>query len=656
MYLKNLFFFSNFFSILFFILYLFHQTKNVFNPNPKMSMKKFLFLVMALGVAVSSFAQYRAVSRAKVIAPVNKVKNIDLPVVGQQPPNSYVSNKSIMDDPVTAITRYDMQSNTSNERRIYLYPDGTIGTTATWSTQDVGWTDRGTGYNYFDGTAWGAQPVAGVEAIRTGWPSYHPFGATGELIISHQATGDLVMNTRPVKGTGTWTETILPDLPSTITGMLWPRAVTNGTNHTNIHIIAVTMPTGNGGQVYNGMDGALLYCRSLDGGVTFSDWAQLPGTTSAEYISITADIYAFAEPKGDTLAFTVGDSNQDQFLMKSTDNGTTWTKTIIYNSPYNLGGTSPGWYYCPDATMAVALDNQGIAHVVFGLQQDSLSSAGGYYNILAEGIVYWNENMPQLDQSLDPNILIPNHQYVAWVKDLNLFNLPQTQLTYWFTSQTSNPELVIDKNNKVFLAWAGGTSLVDANNYNLRHIYGRDGYIDGDTIMWHNDTLVDITGDWIQYNFADCYYPSASPTSDAYVYILFQKDDYGGCYLKSTLYTGTFQGQTAPDDNSITLIKWQKPIWVGINEQHEKPTFSIGQNYPNPATGLTKVNVYMQNSGDLSLKVTNLTGQTLMSMEKTNVHAGVNEFVIDANQLSSGIYFYTVKQGDKSITKKMIVQ
>jgi hypothetical protein len=64
----------------------------------------------------------------------------------------------------------------------------------------------------------------------------------------------------------------------------------------------------------------------------------------------------------------------------------------------------------------------------------------------------------------------------------------------------------------------------------------------------------------------------------------------------------------------------------------------------------------MQYPGDLSLKVTNLTGQTLISMEKTNVLAGVNEFVIDASQLSSGIYFYTVKQGDKSITKKMIVQ
>ena len=45
-----------------------------------------------------------------------------------------------------------------------------------------------------------------------------------------------------------------------------------------------------------------------------------------------------------------------------------------------------------------------------------------------------------------------------------------------------------------------------------------------------------------------------------------------------------------------------------------------------------------------------------MNMEKTNVLPGVSQFVIDASQLSSGVYFYTVKQGDKSITKKMIVQ
>jgi hypothetical protein len=117
-----------------------------------------------------------------------------------------------------------------------------------------------------------------------------------------------------------------------------------------------------------------------------------------------------------------------------------------------------------------------------------------------------------------------------------------------------------------------------------------------------------------------------------------------------------YAGQTTPDDNDFILLKWQKPIWTGVNEKNEKPTFSVGQNIPNPVNGLTKVNVYLQNPGDLSLRVTNLTGQTLMNMEKTNVLPGVSQFIIDGSKLSSGVYFYTVKQGDAQVTKKMIVQ
>jgi hypothetical protein len=630
------------------------------HPNSKISMKRLLFLILALGMTLSTFAQFGALmqKKANVVAPMHKTTNIDLPVVGQLPPNNVVSNKSIMDDPVSSMTRYDLQSNSSNERRLYLYPDGTIGTAATWSTQDASWTDRGTGYNYWDGSAFGPLPTARNESKRTGWPSYHPFGPTGEMTIAHQSTGSLVMCSRPVKGTGAWTTADLPTMPATIPVILWPRVVTNGANHTNIHIIALTGPTANSGIVYNGMNGALLYSRSLDGGATFSDWTQLTGMTSTEYTSFTADIYAFAEPKGDTLAFTIGDSWQDQFLMKSTDNGTTWTKTLIYDSPYDLGGNSPGFFYCPDGTMAVALDNQGMAHVVFGLQSDSGSPSAGYYRPYTQGIAYWNENMPKLRDDLDPDSLFATGNLVAWVKDTMVFYPPSTvTLSAYYTSLTSNPDLVIDENNKVFLSWAGATTLVDPNSYTLRHLFGRDGVItpSGD-ILWQQDTLVDITGDWIQYNFAECFYPSASPTTDnQYVYLLFQKDDYGGSYVKGINISG-YQGQTSPSDNYMTLIKWQKPIWVGTNDKKEKPTFSISQNSPNPATGLTTVKVYMQNSGNLSMKVTSITGQTLMSMEKTNVLAGVNQFVIDASQLSSGIYFYTVKQGDQSITKKMIVQ
>ena len=626
-------------------------------------MKRILLLTVALCVVMGSFAQFDAMmhKNAKAIAPMIRASNIDLPVVGQQPPNGHVSNKSIMDDPVTCVTRYDLQTNYSNQRRVYLHPDGTIGTVATWSAQDGSWPDRGSGYNYFDGTSWGPQPTSRVEAIRTGWGEYLPFGVDGEMIIAHEVTGPLVINKRIPKGTGTWTQTIMPSLPSNITAMWWPRSVTNGPNHTNIHIIAMTLPTGNGGQLYNGMDGALLYCQSLYGDTTWTNWTQLTGLTGSEYTNFTADTYAWAEPHGDTLAFTVGDSWKDQFLMKSTDNGTTWTKTIIHHSLYNLGGSSPNYFYTPDGTTAISLDNQGMAHVVFGLTYDSGAPTGWYYNIMAQGIVYWNEYQPPLRQDLNPDSLLATGNLVAWVKDTNVFHLPTTQLTFWGTSLTSHPSLVIDKTNRMGLVFAGATSLLDANSFNLRHIYGRNGLLNNSGVVyWCQDTLEDITGDWIQYNFAECMFPSASPTSDSYVYILFQKDDYGGSYVKSTTATGTWQGQSSPDDNSITLIKWNFsyscPPVGGINEKQEKPTLSVNQNIPNPFNGSTEVNVYLQNGGDLSLTVTNITGQTMMNLEKSSVAPGVAQFVIYGSQLSSGIYFYTVKQGSQSITKKMVVQ
>jgi hypothetical protein len=623
-------------------------------------MKKILLLAIALCMAMAVSAQFSAMmqKKASVIAPLQKNSNVDLPIVGQQPPNSYISNKSIMDDPVTCITRYDLQSNYTNQKRIYLHPDGTMGAVATWSTQDASYTDRGSGYNYFDGTSWGAQPTARIETIRVGWGEYLPFETNGEMIISHEATGPLVINKRIPKGTGAWTQTLMPAVPSNITGMFWPRSVTNGPNHTYIHIIALTLPTANGGQLYNGMDGALLYSHSLDGGTTWTAWTQLPGTSGTDYTNYTADTYSWAEPHGDTLAFSVGDSWKDQFIMKSTDNGTTWTKTVVHHSLYNLGGTSTSFFYCSDGTMSLAMDKSGLVHLVFGLQADSGSPTAGYYRPYTQGIVYWNENMPQLRQDLNPDSLFAHGQYVAWVKDTNVFYPPSgVTLAAYYTSLTSNPELVIDNNNKVFLSWAGATLLVDPNNYTLRHIFGRDGVITpAGNILWQQDTLLDITGDWIQYNFAECFYPSASPTTDeSYIYILFQRDDYGGSYVKGVNISG-YAGQTSPDDNSMTVIKWMKPIWEGNGEKQAKPTFSVGQNIPNPVNGLTKVNVYLQNPGDLSLKVTNLTGQTLMSMGKTNVLPGVSEFLIDGSQFAPGVYFYTVQQGDQKITKKMVVQ
>ena len=583
--------------------------------------------------------------------------SIDIPnVVGQLPPNTIVTNKRILDDPNSSVTLYDVQTNDAMGRRLYLYPDESVGTTVTWSQVASPFADRGTGYNYYDGTSFGPEPTARIESIRTGYPCYQPFGANGELVISHQGTGNLVMCSRTTRGTGAWAQEVLPNaLPTGVTNMLWPRALTSGANRTSIHVIAVTEPVAEGGTLYNGIDGALLYCNSMDGGVTFSAWTQLPGMTSANYTYFGVEAYSFAESQGNTIAFTFGGDIIDLVLMKSTDNGTTWTKTVIWHSLYDLGGTSPHFYSCAGGSQSVVLDNTGIAHVACNWAFDSAYNASGnYYNRQEYGIIYWNEHMAQLRQDCDWDSLYKSHQMIAWLKDTNVLTIPLTNLTE-SGPLTRQPQLVIDNNNKIFLVYAGATTLTDPSGNNFTHIFGRDGTLSADTVLWSNDTLVDITSDFLQFYFSECTFPSVSPTTDATnVYILFQKDDYAGSYVQSI--GATIVGQSSPDSNYMVLHQWTKPINVGIQEQNAKPALTVGQNFPNPVDGMTKVNVYLMNSGDLSLKVTNLTGQTLMNMEKSNVQPGVNQFVIDASQLSAGVYFYTVKQGNKSITKKMIVE
>jgi hypothetical protein len=106
-------------------------------------------------------------------------------------------------------TYYDLQTYASCQNRIYVYDDGTIGATWTIGMNPSAFADRGTGYNYFDGTSWQPWPTARIESQRTGWPSYAPFGINGEIIVAHYSgtssgVKGLVFSKRTNKGIGDW--------------------------------------------------------------------------------------------------------------------------------------------------------------------------------------------------------------------------------------------------------------------------------------------------------------------------------------------------------------------------------------------------------------------------------------------------------------------
>jgi len=92
-----------------------------------------------------------------------------------------------------------------------------------------------------------------------------------------------------------------------------------------------------------------------------------------------------------------------------------------------------------------------------------------------------------------------------------------------------------------------------------------------------------------------------------------------------------------------------------INEVNNNIS-SVSQNYPNPFNGVTTLNVSLVKSADLSVIVTNIVGQQVSNIQMGTVSAGNHTVAIDATKLTSGIYFYTIKAGESTVTQKMIVQ
>ena len=166
-------------------------------------MKQSFTLILALIAGTALFSQERVMVSKELrnVSQVMKPPVLEAPV-NQQPGIPGSNYKfSTPEEEIIGDTRYDDQANASCQNRIYVYDDGTIGATWTRAVNDGSWDDRGTGYNYFDGTTWGTAPTEQIEDEKTGWPSYAPLGENGEIAVAHGSNG-LIMSTRDEKGTG----------------------------------------------------------------------------------------------------------------------------------------------------------------------------------------------------------------------------------------------------------------------------------------------------------------------------------------------------------------------------------------------------------------------------------------------------------------------
>lgn len=132
-------------------------------------------------------------------------------------------------------------------------------------------------------------------------------------------------------------------------------------------------------------------------------------------------------------------------------------------------------------------------------------------------------------------------------------------------------------------------------------------------------------------------------TTEKHTYSFADNDLNQGSYsyrLKQVDYDGSFS--------------YSKVVNVEIENAPSK--FELAQNYPNPFNPATTIKFSVPENGKTTLKVFNTLGEEVAKLLDKVAESGfVHEINFNASNLPSGVYFYTLRQGDNVSSKKMML-
>lgn len=501
-------------------------------------------------------------------------------------------------------TTYDYGTNGSVNRNIVNYGNGIL-SFARMMAQGSGTTptDRGSWYNFTTngGRTW-QHSWGRVETAYRGWSNIDQIQDFGglEVIVSHIAAAQpLEINVDADRGSNSWLSSQTPGGSK----CLWPRmGIGSGATFHIIHADS-NPPT------------RLGYSRTTDAGAS---WDRNGVNIFPSNAGIQADAYA-AAARGNTVAFVVVGQGNDVVLLRSTNNGDTWTTTTIYQVTNPPPAPEPQ----PDRSCDVLIDGSGVIHVVWS---NYLNIGGTLFLSVDAPIMYWNSA-----SSVVRNIALP-------VQDTTI-----ATYTNRFGNFATQPDLGANATGSaIYCTYTSMISERDGANLNYSHIYALKSTNGGTT--W--GAAVDITPG----SGFDAVFQTIPDLVEDTLYVAYFADRMAGGYVRGN----HSQSQVAVMWLRVPVSSLPGP--TGVQELGGVPTkYGLEQNYPNPFNPSTNVRFELPRSGFVSLSVFNLLGQEVASLVNEVKQAGRYEATWDAHGLPSGVYLYRFSAADYTETRKMVL-
>jgi len=599
----------------------------------------------------------------RIAAPMPTVAIADFSDRPQQPLEGqsdtdieHIQNRElVVQRQVIGYTQYDLQSNAAIDDRM---AGGAEAVSAAWtmSLELTPFSDRGTGYNYFDGNTWGEISYERIESVRIGWPSIVHTASGREVVVSHPGIDTPLHMAWRDAGTGAWSEASVPsDLE---VGKLWPRMAAGGEDGNSLHVICITTPTGNGGVVHNGQDGSLLYYRSQDGGDSWDiidhSFADLD---SSNFANFSGDTYAI-HARGNTVAFAAFNDFSDSFVMISQDNGETWTKQLLVDFPVDLYVADMGLpegeefaedynddglfqeYFNTDGAGDVHIDTYGQVHVSYGsmyyMDADTIDGTTSYFPG-TNGLAYWNESMGA-----------DSAQIIGYSFDYDESGtLDFDEIAAYYVGCAGFPSIASDAAGNLYVTYSAIMENFSTGAQNYRHqflVHSMDG-----GLSWNADEACDLTPDE-DYDGYEAVFGSIAPdVVNGQLEIIYQRDFEPGLHVRGDEDPADINDIVhlrVPADDLGDCASLEYEDWVGIAEPIDLNDISL---YPNPADD--QVELVINRPGAHQIVVWSMTGQQVLSMQTS---ALVER--IETSDWAPGIYLVNIAQGDHQAVIRLAIQ
>ena len=107
---------------------------------------------------------------------------------------------------------------------------------------------------------------------------------------------------------------------------------------------------------------------------------------------------------------------------------------------------------------------------------------------------------------------------------------------------------------------------------------------------------------------------------------------------------------------SIQQIMVNRTDVVGAVEKETLSKYiNITQNYPNPFNPNTKIRFSINTSGNVVISIYDNLGKEITTLINQYMSLGEYEVYFDGHEFPSGVYYYQIRIGQGSITKKMLL-